>query len=138
MDELIEHGWVEPSVSPWGAPILFVPKKNGALRMCVDFRDLNSVTVDDSYPLPRLEVLLHRAASATVFSKLDLASGFHQIEVEPSSRELTAFQIMRSRTRIKPLAMEGDAFWTSKRSTHLPTSYAARAKWMRTLRSRLH
>ena len=74
--ELAQHGWIEPSVSPWGAPILFVPKKNGDLRLCVDFRDLNAVTEDDSFPLPRIEVMLHRASSASIFSKLDLASGF--------------------------------------------------------------
>ena len=59
MNELVRRGWVEPSTSPWRAPVLFVPKKNGALHMCVDFRDLNALTVDDSYPLPRLEVLLY-------------------------------------------------------------------------------
>ena len=93
MAELVRQGWVEPSASLWGAPVLFVPKKNGAWRMCVDFRDLNAVTIDDSYPLPRLEVLLHHSANATVFSKLDLASGFHQIEVDPTSRKMTAFRL---------------------------------------------
>ena len=90
---LVSSSWVEPSSSPWGAPILFVPKKDQALRIYVDFQDLNAVTVDDSYPLPRIEVVLHRAAQATVFSKIDLASGFHQIEVEPESRPLTAFRL---------------------------------------------
>ena len=93
MGELVRQGWVEQSMSLWGASVLFVPKKNGALRMCVDFRDLNAVTVDDSYPLPRLEVLLHRSANATLFSKLDLASGFHQIEVDKESRPMTAFRL---------------------------------------------
>ena len=106
MSELISQGWVEPSNSPWGAPILFVPKKNGALRLCVDFRDLNSVTIDDSYPLPRLEVLLHRAANAKYFSKLDLASGFHQIEVDPGTRPLTAFRL--------PEAVSGSSLWQWK------------------------
>ena len=89
-----------------GAPILFVPKKNGELRMCVDYRDLNSVTVDDSFPLPRIEVMLHRAAKATIFSKLDLASGFHQIEVEVSSRPLTAFRL--------PEGVQGSSLWQWK------------------------
>ena len=104
--ELAQHRWIEPSVSPWGAPILFVPKKNGELRLCVDFRDLNAVTEDDSFPLPRIEVMLHRAASATVFSKLDLASGFHQIEVDGESRPLTAFRL--------PEAVEGSSLWQWK------------------------
>ena len=106
MAELVRQGWVEQSTSPWGAPVLFVPKKNGTLRMCVDFQDLNSVTVDDSYPLPRLEVLLHRSANATVFSKLDLASGFHQIEVERDSRPMTAFRL--------PEAAAGSSLWQWK------------------------
>ena len=104
--ELAQHGWIEPSVSPWGAPILFVPKKSGELRLCVDFRDLNAVTEDDSFPLPRIEVMLHRAASATIFSKLDLASGFHQIEVDGESRPLTAFRL--------PEAVEGSSLWQWK------------------------
>ena len=104
--ELATNGWIEHANSPWGAPILFVPKKNGELRMCVDYRDLNSVTIDDSFPLPRIEVMLHRAAQATVFSKLDLASGFHQIEVEPASRALTAFRL--------PEGVQGSSLWQWK------------------------
>ena len=91
--ELAEKGWVTPSESPWGAPVLFVKKKEGSWRLCIDFRDLNAVTVDDSFPLPRVEVLLHRAGSASVFSKLDLASGFHQISLASESRPLTAFRL---------------------------------------------
>ena len=106
MNELIQHNWVEPSESPWGAPVLFVPKKNGQLRMCIDFRDLNSMTIDDSYPLPRLEILLHRASSATVFSKIDLASGFHQIEMSIESRIMTAFRL--------PEAVQGSSLWQWK------------------------
>ena len=104
--ELHANGWIEHANSPWGAPILFVPKKNGELRMCVDYRDLNSVTIDDSFPLPRIEVMLHRAAKATIFSKLDLASGFHQIEVETSSRPLTAFRL--------PEGVQGSSLWQWK------------------------
>ena len=88
--------------------------------MCVDFRDLNSATVDDSFPLPRIEVLLYKAAQSQVFSKLDLASGFHQIEVNRSFRPLTAFRL--------PKAVEGSALWqwkvmpiwAAKRPTYLP------------------
>ena len=104
--ELRANGWIEPTDSPWGAPILFVAKKNQKWRMCVDFRDLNSATVDDSFPLPRIEVLLYKAAQSRVFSKLDLASGFHQIEVDRSSRPLTAFRL--------PEAVEGSALWQWK------------------------
>ena len=107
MTELIEKGWVLPSESPWAAPILFVSKDGGkALRMCVDFRDLNALTIRDRFPLPRLELLLHKAIHAKVFSKLDLASGYHQIEVYPTHRELTAF--------ILPETVQGHALWEWK------------------------
>ena len=104
MRELIDKGWVTPSASPWAAPILFVPKDEGKkLRMCVDFRDLNALTKKDAFPLPRLDLLLHKAAKAKIFSKLDLASGFHQIEVFEQHRELTAF--------ILPEAIDGSSLW---------------------------
>ena len=107
MKELIAKGWVVPSASPWAAPILFVPKDNGTkLRMCVDFRDLNALTKKDAFPLPRIDLLLHKANNAKIFSKLDLASSFHQIEVHPAHRELTSF--------ILPEAVEGCALWEWK------------------------
>ena len=107
MRELIDKGWVVPSASPWAAPILFVPKDEGTkLRMCVDFRDLNALTKKDAFPLPRLDLLLHKAARAKHFTKLDLASGFHQIEVYAPHRELTAF--------ILPEAVDGCSLWEWK------------------------
>ena len=112
VSDLERQGWIEPSNSPWGAPILFVPKKNKELRMCVDFRDLNAVTVDDSYPLPRIEVLLQRASTATKFTLVDLASGFHQIEVEKGSRPLTAFRLPEPVKGHSCVAMEGHAIRT--------------------------
>ena len=101
--QLWHQGWIEPSFSPWGAPVLFVSKKERVYRMCGDFRDLNALTIDDSFPLPRVEVLLHRAGDATVFSKLDLASGFHQISLTAESRPLTAFCL--------PEPVEGNCLW---------------------------
>ena len=107
VNELIEKGWVQPSTSPWAAPILFVAKDGGTkLRLCVDFRDLNALTKKDAFPLPRLDLALHKAARAAVFSKIDLASGFHQIEVHPPHRELTAF--------VLPEAVQGCALWEWK------------------------
>ena len=91
--DLADVGWVVPSCSPWGAPILFVRKKGGEWRLCVDFRDLNALTIDDSFPLPRVETLLHRSGDARVFSKIDLASGFHQIALEDTFRAATAFRL---------------------------------------------
>ena len=104
MHELVAKKWVVPSESPWAAPILFVGKDGGkALRMCIDFRDLNALTIRDRFPLPRLDIMLQKAAQARIFSKLDLASGYHQIEVEKEHRELTAF--------ILPEAVEGHSLW---------------------------
>ena len=82
-------------MSPYGAPILFVPKKDGRWRMCVDYRALNKQTVKDRFPLPRIDELLERLGKARVFSALDLASGYHQIGVEPGSIEKTAFRTSR-------------------------------------------
>ena len=103
VQQLSKQGWIEPALSPWGAPVLFVPKKEKVFRMCGDFRDLNALTVDDLFPLPRVEVMLHRAGGATVFSKLDLASGFHQIALTAESKPLTTFCL--------PEPVEGNCLW---------------------------
>ena len=79
LNEYLEKGWIRPSSSPFGAPILFVRKKDGSLRMCVDYRALNSATIADRYPLPRIEDLLDRLSSARYISSIDLASGYHQV-----------------------------------------------------------
>jgi len=89
--ELLDKGWIRMSRSPWSAPILFVKKKNGQLRMCVDYRALNDATVKDRGPLPRISELLDQLSGSKVFSKIDLASGYHQVRVEESSVEKTAF-----------------------------------------------
>ena len=107
VSELVKKGWIQPSTSPWAAPILFVSKDGGTkLRLCIDFRDLNALTKKDAFPLPCLDLALHKAAQAAIFSKIDLASGFHQIEVHPPHRELTAF--------ILPEAVQGCALWEWK------------------------
>lgn len=89
---LLSMGYIEPSSSPWGAPVLFVPKPDGSLRMCIDYRALNKVTVKNRYPMPRIDDLLEQLHGATVFSGLDLASGYWQIRVEPQDVEKTAFR----------------------------------------------
>ena len=72
LKELLDKGFIRPSVSPWGAPVLFVKKKDGTLRMCIDYRQINKVTVKNKYPLPRIEDLFDQLKGASVFSKIDL------------------------------------------------------------------
>ena len=79
------QGFIRPSASPYGAPILFVPKKDGRWRMCIDYRALNKQTVKDQFPLPHIDSLLERLGQAKVFMKLDLASRYHQIAMEETS-----------------------------------------------------
>ncbi|GBG93209.1 hypothetical protein CBR_g60597 [Chara braunii] len=92
LDDLLDKGWIRPSCSPYGAPVLFVRKKNKDLRLCIDYRKLNAQTVKNAGPLPRIDDLLERLGSATYFSKLDLKSGYHQIEIQPQDRYKTAFK----------------------------------------------
>ena len=72
LQELLEKGFIRPSVSPWGAPVLFVNKKNGTLRLCIDYRQLNKLTIKNKYPLPRIDDLFDQLKGASIFSKIDL------------------------------------------------------------------
>lgn len=90
--ELEAAGFIRPSKSPFGAPILFVKKKDGTMRMCVDYRALNRITVKNSYPLPRVDELFDRLQGARYFSKIDLRSGYHQIRIAPEDVPKTAFR----------------------------------------------
>ncbi|GBG67585.1 hypothetical protein CBR_g714 [Chara braunii] len=92
IDDMIEKGWIKPSESEFGAPVLFVPKKGGKLRMCIDYRGLNRITRKKVYPLPRIDDLLDVAGVCKIFSKIDLKSGYHQIEVDPADQHKTAFK----------------------------------------------
>ncbi|GBG77106.1 hypothetical protein CBR_g23431 [Chara braunii] len=92
IDEMIDKGWIKPSESEFGAPVLFVPKKGGKLRMCIDYRSLNRITRKNAYPLPRIDDLLDVAGGCKVFSKIDLKSGYHQIEVDLEDQHRTAFK----------------------------------------------
>jgi hypothetical protein len=79
--ELLEKGFIRPSSSPWGAPVIFVPKKDGTQRLCVDYRALNEVIVKNKYSLPRIDDLFDQLHGACVFSKIDLRSGYHQLKI---------------------------------------------------------
>ena len=76
-NELLKKDLIRPSSSPWGCPAIFVKKKDESLRMCVDYRPLNAVTIKNKYPLPRIDILFDQLSKAKVFSKIDLRSGYH-------------------------------------------------------------
>ncbi|CAI7854072.1 unnamed protein product, partial [Closterium sp. NIES-54] len=92
LDDLLEKGFICPSTSPYAAPVLFTRKKEGDLRLCIDYRALNAITIKNKYPLPRVEELLDMLGEATVFSKLDLRSGYHQIRLAEDDISKTAFR----------------------------------------------
>jgi hypothetical protein len=90
LQDLLEKGFIQPSSSPWGYPAIFV-KKDQTLRMCVDYRPLNEVTIKNKYPLPRIDILFDQLTGARVFSKIDIRSGYHQIRIRPEDIPKTAF-----------------------------------------------
>jgi hypothetical protein len=92
LEELVKSGFIQPSKSPFGAPILFVKKKDGTMRMCVDYRALNNITIKNKYPLPHVDELFDRLQGSKYFSKIDLRSGYHQIRIDPSDVSKTAFR----------------------------------------------
>jgi hypothetical protein len=83
LQDLLENGFIRPSSSPCGHPTIFVKKKDQTLRMCVDYRSLNEVTIKNKYPLPWIDLLFDQLVGAKIFSKIDLRSGYHQIRVRP-------------------------------------------------------
>jgi hypothetical protein len=91
LNELLNKGYIPPSSSPWGCPALFVKKKDQSLRLCVDYRPLNAVTIKNKYPLPCIDILFAQLAGARVFSKVDLRSGYHQIKIRLEDVPKTAF-----------------------------------------------
>ncbi|GJT46096.1 putative reverse transcriptase domain-containing protein [Tanacetum coccineum] len=92
LQELSDKGFIRPSSSPWGAPILFVKKKDGSFRMCIDYRELNKLTVKNRYPLPRINDLLDQLQGSSVYLKIDLRSGYHQLRVCDEDISKTAFR----------------------------------------------
>ena len=92
LEELLSKGFIWPSISPWGAPVLFVKKKDGSLRLCIDYRQLNSVTIRNQYPPPRIDELFDQLQGSRVYSKIDLRSGYHQLRVQEGDVPKTAFR----------------------------------------------
>ena len=84
LKDLLDKGFIRPNISPWGAPVLFVKKKDGSLRMCIDYKHLNKVTIKNKYPIPRIDDLFDQLQGASHFSKIDLKSGYYQLRVRDS------------------------------------------------------
>ncbi|KAL9254229.1 Transposon Ty3-I Gag-Pol polyprotein-like protein [Drosera capensis] len=92
LEELLEKGYIRPSVSQWGAPVLFVKKKDGSMRLCIDYRELNKITIKNRYLLPRIDDLFDQLQGASVYSKIDLRSGYHQLRIKADDISKTAFK----------------------------------------------
>ena len=92
LQDLVDKGFIRPSVSPWGAPVLFVKKKNGTMRLCIDYRQLNKATIKNKYPLPRIDDLFDQLQRASVFSKIDLRSGYHQLKIRETNISKMTFR----------------------------------------------
>ena len=92
LQELLENGFIRPSVSPWGAPVLFVKKKDGTLRLCVDYRQLNKITMKKKYPLPKIVNLFDQLKGVSVFSKIDLRFTYHQLRIMDTDVHKTVFR----------------------------------------------
>jgi hypothetical protein len=93
LKEMMEKGYIRPSVSPWGAPTLFVKKKDGRLRLCIDYMKLNKVTISNKYSLPRIDDLFDQLRGATIFSKIELRYGYHQVEIKDEDIYKTNFRM---------------------------------------------
>ena len=92
LEELLSKGFIRPSISPWGVPVLFVKNKYGSLRLCIDYRQLKRVTIRNQYPLPRIDELFDQRQGSRVYSKIDLRSGYHKLRVHESDVPKTAFK----------------------------------------------
>ncbi|WMV24899.1 hypothetical protein MTR67_018284 [Solanum verrucosum] len=92
LQDLLDKSFIRPSISPWGAPVLFVKKKDGSLRMCIDYRQLKKVKINNKYPLPRIKDLFDQLQGAVHFSKIDLRSGYHQLRIREEDVSKTAFR----------------------------------------------
>ncbi|GJX98348.1 putative reverse transcriptase domain-containing protein, partial [Tanacetum coccineum] len=92
LQELVDQGFIRTSTSPWGAPVLFVKKKDGSFRMCIDYQELNKLIVQNHYPLPRIDDLFDQLQGSSIYSKIDLRSGYHQLRVRDEDIPKTDFR----------------------------------------------
>ena len=91
LTRLLDQGFIQPSVSLWGAPVLFQKKKDGTFCLCIDYRGLNQCTIKNKYPLPRIDELLDCLGKAKIFSKIDIWSRYYQVKIKPKDVSKTAF-----------------------------------------------
>ena len=91
MQDLLDKGIIRPNVSPWGAPVLFVKRKDGNMRLCIDYRELKNLTIKNKYPLPRIDDLFDQLKGTIYFSKIDLRSGYHQLKIKSEYIHKTIF-----------------------------------------------
>jgi hypothetical protein len=92
LKEMMDKGYIQPNMSPWGALVLFMKKKDGTLRLCIDYRKLNKVTIKNKYPLPRNNDLFDQLGGASIFSKMDLRYGYHQVRIKVEDIHKTSFR----------------------------------------------
>jgi hypothetical protein len=92
LKEMLDKGYIRQSLSPWGAPTMFVKKRDGTLRLCIDYRKLNKVTIKNKYPLPRIDDIFNQLIGAMIFSKIDLRYGYHQVRIKDEDTHKTNFR----------------------------------------------
>nr|GEY25510.1 reverse transcriptase domain-containing protein [Tanacetum cinerariifolium] len=112
LKELFEKGFIHPSSSPWGDPMLFVKKKDGSFRMCIDYRELNKLTVKNRYPLLRIDDLFDQLQGSSVYSKIDLRSGYHQLRIREKDIPITTFRTSDG-VHVNPAKVEAIRNWSA-------------------------
>ncbi|GKF16631.1 putative reverse transcriptase domain-containing protein, partial [Tanacetum coccineum] len=121
LQELSDKGFIRPSSSPWGAPVLFVKKKDGSFRMCIDYHELNKLTIKNRYPLPRIDDLFDQLQGSSVYLKIDLRSGYHQLRVREKDIPIMAFRTRYGHYEIQgvhidPAKVESIKSWSALKS----------------------
>ena len=111
IQELLDKGFIRPSTSPWGGSVLFENKKDKTLQLCIDYRQLNRVTIKNRYPLPRINDLFNQLRGARVYSKIDLRTGYYQLRVREADIPKTAFRTQYGHFEFKVMLCEG-LFWS--------------------------
>nr|GFA30177.1 putative reverse transcriptase domain-containing protein [Tanacetum cinerariifolium] len=123
LQELSVKGFIRPSSSPWGAPVLFIKKKDRSFRMCIDYRELNKLTVKNRYPLPRIDDLFDQLQGSSVYSKIDLRTGYHQLRIREEDIPITAFrtQYGHYEFRVMPFGLTNTPADKEEHEEHLKT-----------------